>query len=302
MLTQLMNPLLEFKDLNFSYDQVEFEFGSACVNPGEIVVIVGPSGAGKSTLMRLLRGELDAHSGEVIIDGTAVETRKKRLVLDETKAGWVPQLDDLQNMLSLEENIGHHIIGMHPEDREERIEALKSAMYLEQFSGQKAKTLSGGQRQRVSIAKAMAGRPPVLLMDESLAQLDLRTKSLILMDFKAMIKRERCAALLVLHDPADALFVADTLWVVQGGQLVQKGKPNEIIAEPIHHEIAGLFDYINVLPLHVEVPGKWRENDQEKWCYAHELPKLKATPIETIKLPKGEMRIYNYHGYRLISK
>ena len=184
-----MNPLLEFKDLNFSYDQVEFEFGSACVNPGEIVVIVGPSGAGKSTLMRLLRGELDAYSGEVIIDGTAVETRKKRLVLDETKAGWVPQLDDLQNMLSLEENIGHHIIGMHPEDREERIEALKSAMYLEQFSGQKAKTLSGGQRQRVSIAKAMAGSPPVLLMDESLAQLDLRTKSLILTDFKAMIKR-----------------------------------------------------------------------------------------------------------------
>ena len=175
-------------------------------------------------------------------------------------------------------------------------------MYLDQFSDQKAKTLSGGQRQRVSIAKAMAGSPPVLLMDESLAQLDLRTKSLILMDFKAMIKRERCAALLVLHDPADALFVADTLWVVQGGQLVQKGKPNEIIAEPIHHEIAGLFDYINVLPLHVEVPGKWRENDQEKWCYAHELPKLKATPIETIKLPKGEMRIYNYHGYRLISK
>ena len=60
-----MNPLLEFKNLKFSYDQVEFEFGSASVNTGEIVVIVGPSGAGKSTLMRLLRGELDAHSGEV---------------------------------------------------------------------------------------------------------------------------------------------------------------------------------------------------------------------------------------------
>ena len=121
MLTQLMNPLLEFKDLNFSYDKVEFEFGSACVYPGEIVVIVGPSWAGKSTLMRLLRGELDEYSGEVIIDGTTVETRKKRIVLDETKAGWVPQLDDLQNMLSLEENIGHHIIGMLTEDREERI-------------------------------------------------------------------------------------------------------------------------------------------------------------------------------------
>ena len=298
----MMSPRLEFKDLNFSYDYDEFSFGSASVAAGEIVVIVGPSGAGKSTLMRLLRGELEANRGEVIIGGAVVETRKKRLVLDETKAGWVPQLDELQNMFSLEENIGHHILRMNPQEREQRIDALKSAMYLGQFSGQKVRTLSGGQRQRVSIAKAMAGSPPVLLMDESLAQLDLRTKSLILMDFKTMIKREGCAALLVLHDPADALFVADTLWVVQGGKLMQKGKPNEIIAEPIHHEIAGLFDYINVLPVDVEIPGIWRENGNEKWCYAHELPKLDALLIETIRLPKGEMHIYNYQGFRLISK
>lgn len=298
----MTEPRLEFQDLRFSYGDLQFDFGNASIAPGEIVVIVGPSGAGKSTLMRLLRGELDPENGKVSIDGTPVETRKKRLVLDETKAGWVPQLDDLQSMLSLEDNIGHHILRMDPEDKRARVEALKTAMHLQAYSGQKARTLSGGQRQRVSIAKAMAGSPPVLLMDESLAQLDLRTKSLILMDFKAMIKREGCAALLVLHDPADALFVADTLWVIQGGKLVQKGKPNEIIAEPLHHEIAGLFDYINVVPKEVEIGGNWRVNGGLKWCYAHEMEELDTAPIETIPLPKGEMRIYDFRGHRLIAK
>jgi len=295
-------PLVQFDALRFAYGEDEiFEFGGADIQPGEIVVMVGPSGAGKSTLMRLLRGELEPLSGSVSIGGTPVETRKKRLVLDEKKAGWVPQLDDLQSMLTIEENIAHHILRMDEEERKARVEELMQSMNLTPFAGQITRTLSGGQRQRVSIAKAMAGDPPVLLMDESLAQLDLRTKSLILMDFKAMVKREGCAALLVLHDPADALFVADTLWVIRGGKLVQQGKPNEIIAEPIHHEIAGLFDYINVVPKEVELPGKWRDNGNQKWCYAHELPELDTEVIETIPLPKGEMRIYNYEGHRLIS-
>jgi ABC-type cobalamin/Fe3+-siderophores transport system ATPase subunit len=77
-------------------------------------------------------------------------------------------------------------------------------------------------------------------MDESLAQLDLRTKSAILLDMKAMIKRSQSAALLVLHDPADALLVADTLWVIRGGKLVQSGTPNAIIAHPAHLRDSGV--------------------------------------------------------------
>ena len=232
----MQTPLVQFDALRFAYGEDDiFKFGSASIQPGEIVVMVGPSGAGKSTLMRLLRGELEPLSGSVSISGDPVETRKKRLVLDEKKAGWVPQLDDLQSMLTIEENIAHHILRMDEPEREARVEELMRSMNLTSFSGQITRTLSGGQRQRVSIAKAMAGDPPVLLMDESLAQLDLRTKSAILLDMKAMIKRSKSAALLVLHDPADALLVADTLWVIRGGKLVQSGTPNAIIADPAHH-------------------------------------------------------------------
>jgi ABC-type sulfate/molybdate transport systems ATPase subunit len=264
--------------------------------------MVGPSGAGKSTLMRLLRGELEPLSGSVSIGGTPVETRKKRLVLDEKKAGWVPQLDDLQSMLTIEENIAHHILRMDEEERKARVEELMQSMNLTPFAGQITRTLSGGQRQRVSIAKAMAGDPSVLLMDESLAQLDLRTKSAILLDMKAMIKRSKSAALLVLHDPADALLVADTLWVIRDGKLVQSGTPNAIIADPAHHEIAGLFDYINVVPVDLKVPGPWREEQGVKWLYAHDLPALDTEILDRMETPSGSILVYQYQNHRLLKK
>lgn len=299
----MQTPLVQFDALRFAYGEDEiFEFGSAAVQPGEIVVMVGPSGAGKSTLMRLLRGELEPISGSVSINGTPVETRKKRLVLDEKQAGWVPQLDDLQRMLSIEENIGHHILRLDEEERVARVEKLMQSMNLTPFAGQITHTLSGGQRQRVSIAKAMAGNPPVLLMDESLAQLDLRTKSAILLDIKAMIKRSQSAALLVLHDPADALLVADTLWVIRGGKLVQSGTPNAIIAHPAHHEIAGLFDYINVVPADLNIPGPWREENGVKWLYAHDLPTLDAEVLDRMETPSGSIIVYQYQNHRLLKK
>ncbi|MDA0898769.1 MAG: ATP-binding cassette domain-containing protein [Bacteroidetes bacterium] len=299
----MQTPLVQFDALRFAFGEDEiFEFGSAAIQPGEIVVMVGPSGAGKSTLMRLLRGELEPISGSVSINGTPVETRKKRLVLDEKQAGWVPQLDDLQRMLSIEENIGHHILRLDEEERVARVEKLMQSMNLTPFAGQITHTLSGGQRQRVSIAKAMAGNPPVLLMDESLAQLDLRTKSAILLDIKAMIKRSQSAALLVLHDPADALLVADTLWVIRGGKLVQSDTPNAIIAHPAHHEIAGLFDYINVVPADLNIPGPWREENGVKWLYAHDLPTLDAEVLDRMETPSGSIIVYQYQNHRLLKK
>jgi ABC-type sugar transport system ATPase subunit len=299
----MQTPLVQFDSLRFAYGEDDiFKFGSAAIQPGEIVVMVGPSGAGKSTLMRLLRGELEPLSGSVSISGEPVETRKKRLVLDEKKAGWVPQLDDLQSMLTIEENIAHHILRMDEQEREHRVEELMRSMNLTPFVGQITRTLSGGQRQRVSIAKAMAGDPPVLLMDESLAQLDLRTKSAILLDMKAMIKRSKSAALLVLHDPADALLVADTLWVIRGGKLVQSGTPNAIIADPAHHEIAGLFDYINVVPADLDVPGPWREEKGVKWLYAHDLPELDAEILDRMETPSGPILIYQFQNHRFLKK
>jgi ABC-type sulfate/molybdate transport systems ATPase subunit len=242
------------------------------------------------------------NSGSVQVLGQKVQTRKERLVLDESKAGWVPQLDDLQGMLNVEENIGHHILRMEAEAREKRIGALVQAMHLGPYAKQKVKQLSGGQRQRVSIAKAMAGMPPVLLMDESLAQLDLRTKSAILLDLKAMVRQEGVAAILVLHDPADALMIADELWVVENHKLVRKAPPKEVVEDPQSYAIAGLFDYVNVVPKGAELPGDWRLEGEEQWLYAHELPDLPWAPLDSYETPSGKVTIWIWEGLKLIQK
>jgi len=296
-------PAVDIQDLKFAFDTTTFDFGSAQIQPGQVVVLLGPSGAGKSTLMRLLRGELDPLEGTVSIVGQQVKTRKKALVLDETRAGWVPQLDDLQPMLTARENIAHHLLRLEEQEREERVEMLLTAMHLQGHDALPVRALSGGQRQRVSIAKAMANRPPVLLMDESLAQLDLRTKTSILIDVKQMVRETKTAAILVLHDPTDALMVADELWVIRDGALVQKGNPEAVVKQPESHAIAGLFDHINVVAREVDVPGPWRLDEEEKWLFAHELPALEgAEVLEVFTTPSGPMELVSWKGLKLLKK
>ena len=299
----MSTPAVHIENLSFTFDKVTFYFGDAEVHPGEVVVLLGPSGAGKSTLMRLLRGELDPLEGAVHIVGEPVKTRKKTLVLDETKAGWVPQLDDLQPMLTARENIAHHLLRLEEEVREQRVDALVRAMQLQGHDQLPVRSLSGGQRQRVSIAKAMANQPPVLLMDESLAQLDLSTKTNILIDVKQMVRDAQIAAILVLHDPSDALMIADQLWVIKDGVLVQKGKPEDIVKAPESHAIAGLFDHVNVVASTAEIPGPWRLDGEEMWLFARELPALEgAELLDSYTTPSGSLRRIRWNGYELLQK
>lgn len=299
-----MAAVIEIDHLAFAYDaQTTFDFGRAEVRAGEVVVLVGPSGAGKSTLMRLLRGELIPTGGEVRILSERVQTRKDRLVLDETKAGWVPQRDDLQGMMRVDENIVYNVLRMDPVAREARTQTLLRAFHLESLREQKVRELSGGQRQRVSIAKAMMGRPPVLLLDESLAQLDLHTKTAVLLDLKKLVREEGVAALLVLHDPADALFIADRLWVMQHGTLVQQGDPKEIVSQPISKDVAGLFDHINVVRGTADLPGPWRVEGDQKWLYAHEFEPTEACELlEERPVAGGKLQIFAWEDQYLLRR
>lgn len=299
----MSTPVIEIEDLTFAYPNGPlFNFGRAEIAPGQIVVMVGTSGAGKSTLMRLLRGELEPKSGAVRVLGKPVETRKNRLVLDESKAGWVPQLDDLQPMLNGRENMGHHILRLDPEEKERRLDELVRAFRLQGVAQRRVSELSGGQRQRVSIAKAMAGSPPVLLMDESLAQLDLRTKTAVLLDLKELVRTEGVGVLLVLHDPADAMMIADQIWVMHNGALVQKGTVHEVVAEPFCYEVAGLFRHVNVVPVELQLPGPWRVQGTEKWCYAAELElgQWVDSSVEALHTPEGVLNLVRFEGQLLL--
>ena len=294
-------PMVVLKDIAKRWNgQLGVEGISLDIPEGSFTALLGPSGCGKSTTLRLLAGLELPDEGTILIDGKDVTTS----AASDRNLSMVFQSYALFPHLSVAENVvfGLKVRRVPKQERQEKLHRALEITGLLGYENRKPGELSGGQRQRVSIAKAMAGNPPVLLMDESLAQLDLRTKSAILLDMKAMIKRSQSAALLVLHDPADALLVADTLWVIRGGKLVQSGTPNAIIAHPAHYEIAGLFDYINVVPADLNIPGPWREENGVKWLYAHDLPALDAEVLDRMETPSGSIIVYQYQNHRLLKK
>lgn len=274
--------------------------GDQRVAPGEIVVVAGPSGSGKSTLLKLLRGELAPTHGEAKVQGQRVGTRAERLLLDDQTVGWVPQGEDLQSMLRAEENVRFHIIGWDEEKRDNRVAHLLEMIGLAGRGKSKTSELSGGERQRLAIAKALAHNPALLLMDEVTNQMDLMTKSKIVMDVKRILKEENRAGIFVLHDPADIQLLADTLWMMDSGALVQHGTPNEVLSQPVNHRVAGVFERVNALKEAPDLPGDWRFDGEAYWIWARCLPDLSGTAAvlrEQLVMPNQTVEHWEYRGH-----
>ncbi|MFC5182635.1 ABC transporter ATP-binding protein [Actinomadura harenae] len=198
--------------------------------PGEVVALLGPNGAGKSTALRALAGLTPLAGGHVRVDGRDLT----RLPPDERRVGMVFQEYLLFPHMSALENVafGPRAQGTgRREARRRAAEWLEHVGLAEQASA-RPRALSGGQAQRVALARALAVRPGLLLLDEPLSALDAHTR----LEVRAALRRHLAgfagAAVLVTHDPLDALTLADRLVVVEGGRLVQEGAPADVARHP----------------------------------------------------------------------
>jgi molybdate transport system ATP-binding protein len=206
--------------------------------PGEVVALLGPNGAGKTTALRALAGLTPLTGGHLVLDGgfldgTPPETRPVGVVFQDYLL--FPHLSALDNVA-----FGPRCHGV-PKDRA-RAEAAEwlTRMGLEAHAAAKPRRLSGGQAQRVALARALATRPRLLLLDEPLAALDARTR----LDVRAQLRRHladfEAVAVLVTHDPLDAMVLADRLVVIEHGRTVQEGPPADIARHPRTDYIAHL--------------------------------------------------------------
>ncbi|MEV4256839.1 ABC transporter ATP-binding protein [Spirillospora sp. NPDC049652] len=198
--------------------------------PGEVVALLGPNGAGKSTALRALAGLAPLAGGHVRVDGRDLTA----LPPDRRGVGMVFQDYLLFPHMSALENVafGPRAQGAgRREARRRAAEWLERVGLAEQASA-RPRALSGGQAQRVALARALAVRPGLLLLDEPLSALDAHTR----LEVRAALRRHLAgfggAAVLVTHDPLDALTLADRLVVVEGGRLVQEGAPAEVARHP----------------------------------------------------------------------
>jgi len=206
------------------------------VDPGSFVSIVGPSGCGKSTLLKLIVG-LDAqYSGEILLDGEAIRGPNIR-------RGLVFQDHRLLPWLTIEENVG---FGLNRKPRADRQRIVREHMALVGLTGFEKSypyQLSGGMAQRAAIARALASRPEILLLDEPLGALDALTRIYLQLELEKIWKVEGITMVMVTHDIDEAIFLSDTILVMSN----RPGKITKRIQVPIPRpRDRASFDFVSV--------------------------------------------------------
>lgn len=196
---------------------------------GSFVALVGASGSGKSTLLKMVNRLIEPSMGRVTIDGVPVEAEPPHLL--RRRIGYVFQNVGLFPHLSVGENvaIGLRLAGLR--DRAARIaELLRLVDLPEDMAGRMPDALSGGQRQRVGVARALATAPKLLLMDEPFGALDPVTRDALGKAIRALHAAMGLTTILVTHDMAEALLLADRILVMEAGRLVGDATPRELLA------------------------------------------------------------------------
>ena len=190
---------------------------SFAVAPGEVVALTGPSGCGKSTLLRAIAGLEAVASGTVSWDGEDLA----RVPTHRRGFGLVFQDGQLFAHRSVAENIayGLRVQGVPRVERESRVEELLALIDLPGAGARSVTELSGGERQRVALARSLAPRPRLLLLDEPLSALDRELRERLATDLAQMLRRAGTTAILVTHDEAEAEAIADRVVRMRAGAL-----------------------------------------------------------------------------------
>jgi molybdate transport system ATP-binding protein len=208
------------------------------VAPGEVVALLGPNGAGKTTALRALAGLAPLSGGHLRLDGVELE----RMPPEARPVGVVFQDYLLFPHLSALDNVafGPRCHGLGKAEARAQAAEWLDRLGLTEHAGAKTRRLSGGQAQRVAVARALATRPRLLLLDEPLAALDARTRLEVRSRLRRHLAEFEAVAVLVTHDPLDAMVLADRLVVVEHGRVVQEGGPSAIARHPRTEYIAQL--------------------------------------------------------------
>ena len=199
------------------------------VAAGEVLSLIGPSGSGKSTLLNLIAGFLKPDSGHIQVDGEAIE----HLPIAQRPVTIVFQQHNLFPHLDLYTNVA---LGVDPSlklstEQEQLIEEALDSLGLAGLEKRKPGELSGGQRQRIALARALVRERKVLLLDEAFAALGPALREELIVLVKALVERKKMAALLVSHQPRDALIASDRTAFVQNGRIIALQPTRELLEE-----------------------------------------------------------------------
>ena len=215
------------------------------IKDGEVFCLLGPSGCGKSTLLRLLAGLEMPDAGRMLLDGrdlVGVPPHRRPLNMMFQSYALFPHLSIAGNVA-----YGLKRAGLPRAQVAARTDEMLRLVQLEGLGARFPAQLSGGQRQRAALARALARRPRVLLLDEPLAALDRQLRESTQAELKELQARLGTTFVVVTHDQSEAMAIADRIGVMERGRIVQTGSPREVYDRPATRFVAGFLGHANLI-------------------------------------------------------
>ncbi len=218
------------------------------IEEARITAIIGESGSGKSTMLRLIYGLLEPDRGEVRYRGWRVPSPREKLIPGHDAMRMVSQgFDDLNTYANVWDNIASQLSNTDLDAKFRKTERVLERLRIGHLTQQRIADLSGGEKQRVAIARALVNEPEVLLMDEPFNQVDASFREMLQQDIRDIVTETGLTVILVSHDPAEVLSMADELMVLKGGRLVAAGRPERLYNRPSNAYTARLLAKSNIL-------------------------------------------------------
>lgn len=241
---------LEVKDLGVHLGSKEVLRNLTLTIPsGSFAALLGPSGCGKTTLLRTIAGLVRPSSGAIRFGKQLVSVSSLVLPPHKRNIGYLPQEGGLFPHLSVGENVGFALSkNVGDVDRKLVIEEMLELVGLSGYAARKPHQLSGGQQTRVALARALAIRPAIVLLDEPFSNLDHALRAEVSGEVVSLLKKSKTTSLMVTHDREDALVSADLIALMRDGQVVQSGTPESVYMEPVSADIAESTGDILELP------------------------------------------------------
>ncbi|MRT40241.1 putrescine ABC transporter ATP-binding subunit PotG [Enterobacteriaceae bacterium RIT702] len=240
-----MTPLLEIRNLTKSFDgQHAVDDVSLTIYKGEIFALLGASGCGKSTLLRMLAGFEPPTSGQIVLDGQDLS----HVPPYQRPINMMFQSYALFPHMTVEQNIA---FGLKQDklpkgEITSRVEEMLSLVHMQEFAKRKPHQLSGGQRQRVALARSLAKRPKLLLLDEPMGALDKKLRDRMQHEVVDILERVGATCVMVTHDQEEAMTMAGRIAIMNRGKFVQIGEPEEIYEHPTSRYSAEFIGSVNV--------------------------------------------------------
>jgi iron(III) transport system ATP-binding protein len=221
------------------------------VPAGAFASVLGPSGSGKTTLLRCIAGFERPDAGVITLRGRELVSPTVFVRAYERGVGIVPQEGALFPHLTVSQNVGFGLTGRSRRTRRDRVESLLDLVNLAGLGGRRPDQLSGGQQQRVALARALAPEPELILLDEPFSALDAQLRAELREEVRDLLQGIGSTTLLVTHDQAEAMSLADHLVVMRDGRVIAAGDPREVYDRPTDAELGRFLGEALVVPGHV---------------------------------------------------